>query len=184
GGSQNAWRPVISSFSALGGTTYRVTGTQLNGLNEGAYYGDDAQMSTNYPLLRFVSGGGSMTYARTFNFSTLKVATGAAAVTAYFTLPSLADGTYSVQVVTNGIASAAKSLQIQTGHLVIGPVPTVTVTSPPSTTTSSPLIVAGTASGSAPITQVTWSNSATGDSGSATGPTTWTAVTAPAPVSK
>jgi len=175
GGPQNAWKPTISSISDLGSGKYRVTGTQLNGLTDGATYGDDAQMSTNYPLLRFVSGGGAITYARTFNFSTLAIRTGATPVTADFTLPSLADGTYSVQVVTNGIASATKSMQIQSGHLVIGPLPSVTITSPPATATSSPISVSGTASGSAVITQVTWSNAATGESGTATGTTTWVA---------
>jgi hypothetical protein len=132
-------------------------------------------MSSNYPLLRFVSGGGTITYARTVNFSTLAIRTGATPVTADFTLPALVDGTYSLQVVTNGIASATKSMQIQSGHLVIGPLPSVSITSPPATATSSPITVSGTASGSAVITQVTWSNAATGESGTATGTTTWLA---------
>jgi len=175
GGSDGAWKPVISSISDLGGGKYRLTGTQLNGLTDGATYGDDAQMSSNYPLLRFISGGGAIRYARTFNFSTFAIRTGATPVTADFTLPSLADGTYSVQVVTNGIASATKTMQIQSGDLVLGPLPSVTVTSPPATSTSSPITVSGTASSSAVITQVTWSNAATGQSGTTTGTTTWLA---------
>ncbi|NOU08308.1 MAG: M48 family metalloprotease, partial [Hyphomicrobiaceae bacterium] len=41
---------------------------------EGAAYGDDWQMSTNYPLVRLTSGGGTVYYARTFNWSSTGVA--------------------------------------------------------------------------------------------------------------
>jgi hypothetical protein len=126
GGPQAAWKPVITSVDSLGGATYRVTGQQLSGLNEGAYYGDDAQMSTNYPLLRLTSAGGAVSFARTFNFSTMAIATGSASETADFTLPALSDGTYQLQVVTNAIASTATSVQIQSGTLSTGgpsPVP-------------------------------------------------------------
>jgi hypothetical protein len=55
--------------------------------------------------------------------------------------------------------------------------PTVTVNSPPSTASSTPLDVSGTASaaGSATITSVTWLNAATGAHGTATGTTSWDA---------
>jgi hypothetical protein len=56
-----------------------------------------------------------------------------------------------------------------------GTPPSVTVTSPPSTASSSPLTVSGTASGASPITQVSWSNAATGGSGTASGTSSWTA---------
>jgi hypothetical protein len=55
--------------------------------------------------------------------------------------------------------------------------PTVTVTSAPSTSTSSPVTVSGTASATSPatVTQITWSNGASGASGTATGTTSWAA---------
>src|SRR5207245_1051470 len=62
-----------------------------------------------------------------------------------------------------------------------GTLPSVTVTSPPSTTSSSPLTVSGTASGPSPITQVTWSNAATGKSGTANGTSSWSATIPLAP---
>lgn len=57
------------------------------------------------------------------------------------------------------------------------PPPTVTVTSPPSTTTTSPITVSGTASATSPaaVTQITWTNTLTGASGTASGTTSWTA---------
>jgi len=117
GTPQDAWRPTVTSIASLGGATYRLTGLQLNGLTEGAYYGDDAQVSSNYPLLR-LKAAGVVTYARTFNFSTMAIATGAAPVTADFSLPALADGTYALEVVTNGIPSAPSTVEIQGGHIV------------------------------------------------------------------
>src|SRR5204863_8577587 len=52
-----AWKPTITSVpSTLApGGTYTVSGTQLNGLTEGSAFGDDAQNSTNYPLVRITN---------------------------------------------------------------------------------------------------------------------------------
>ena len=55
--------------------------------------------------------------------------------------------------------------------------PTITVTSPPTTSSSTPITVSGTASATSPatVTQITWSNALSGASGTATGTTSWTA---------
>jgi hypothetical protein len=54
--------------------------------------------------------------------------------------------------------------------------PTMTISSPSSgPASSSPLTVSGTASDSGGVSQVTWSNALTGQSGTATGTTSWTA---------
>ncbi|HLH28911.1 MAG TPA: hypothetical protein VKW77_08330, partial [Acidimicrobiales bacterium] len=76
---------------------------------------------------------GAVSFARTFNFSTMSVATGPATVTADFTLPALPDGTYQLEVVTNAVASSATSVQIQAGALSTGGPPGV----PPSGGTGS-----------------------------------------------
>jgi hypothetical protein len=57
------------------------------------------------------------------------------------------------------------------------PPPTVTVTSAPTATTTSPITVSGTASATSPatVTQITWLNTLTGASGTASGTTSWTA---------
>ena len=56
-----------------------------------------------------------------------------------------------------------------------GTPPGVTVNPPPTSTSISPLVVTGSASSSGTISQVTWSNAATGGSGTATGTTNWSA---------
>jgi chitodextrinase len=105
GGPQTSWRPTISSIVRNSDGTYTLTGTQLNGLSTGAAYGDDCGMDSNYPLVQLVSGS-NVYYARTFNHSTMGVATGTASVSTHFSLPSnLPNATYAVHVVANGIAS-------------------------------------------------------------------------------
>jgi hypothetical protein len=99
--------PAISSIALNGDGTYTLTGTQLNGVSEGASYGDDAQMAENYPIVQLTSATGSVYYARTFNWSSTGVATGTAPVTTQFALPAgLPDGQYSLVVIADGIASA------------------------------------------------------------------------------
>jgi len=120
GGPQDSWRPIVSSIADLGGGTYRLTGTQLTGLTEGAYYGDDAQMSTNYPLLRLTSSAGAVSYGRSFSFSTTAISTGTAPETADFNLPALADGDYNLEVVANAVPSLQRPVRIQGGALVVG----------------------------------------------------------------
>ena len=43
--------PSISGITSDGGSDYTLNGSALNGPNEGATYGDDAQMATNYPIV-------------------------------------------------------------------------------------------------------------------------------------
>ncbi len=100
-----AWAPTVSSLAYNGSNTYTLTGTQLTGISEGASYGDDAEMSSNYPIVRLTSATGVVTFARSFNW-TPGVATGSAVVTTQFTVPaSLKSGDYTLNVIANGIAS-------------------------------------------------------------------------------
>ena len=70
------------------GTTYTITGTQLNGLTQGAYYGDDFQMATNYPIVQITnSATGHVFYGSTFNVSNRSIAPGAS-VSTDFTVPA------------------------------------------------------------------------------------------------
>src|SRR5205823_7650793 len=73
----SAWQPAIiqSPASVVPGATYMISGTQFNGLSQGAAYGDDAQSATNYPLVRITNSATShVVYARTHNHSTMAVA--------------------------------------------------------------------------------------------------------------
>ncbi len=102
-----AGKPVISYYSQDGCGKYMLTGTQFNGISQGSSYGDDWQMNTNYPVIRLTSGT-NVYYARTYNWNSCGVKTGSLVTTTNFTIPaSVPEGTYSMVVTANGIASDA-----------------------------------------------------------------------------
>lgn len=111
-------RPTVTSVTQSGSVygTFVVTGTGFNGISEGASYGDDAQMASNYPLVRLTSTSGVVTYARTYNWSSTGPMNGTAPGTTYFTLPekiaSAPPQTYTLQVVVNGNASTGTQFQV------------------------------------------------------------------------
>ena len=97
-------RPTISAVTQ-DSCTFMITGTLFNGISQGASYGDDWQMATNYPIVS-IAAGGRVYYARTTNWNRYAVQTGALPDTAYFTLPwSVPNGNYSLYVSANGISS-------------------------------------------------------------------------------
>jgi hypothetical protein len=98
-------KPTIQNVHQADCSTFTITGTLFNGISEGAAYGDDWQMATNYPLVRLTSGS-NVYYARTFNWNSTGVQAGNLPDTAQFTLPAgLTAGTYSLVVSVNGISS-------------------------------------------------------------------------------
>lgn len=95
------------------GETYLARGKLFNGVSQAVSYGDDATMATNYPLARLVKSGvpGSpdkVWYCRTFNHSTMGVATGDMPCTTNLQIPQLQDsdlGPMDLFIVANGISS-------------------------------------------------------------------------------
>ena len=71
------WRPHISHVprTLRRGHSYRVRGRQLNGMSQASGYGDDAQMASNYPLVR-LRHSNQVHFCRTYDHSTMAVATG------------------------------------------------------------------------------------------------------------
>ncbi|PYV96274.1 MAG: hypothetical protein DMG86_20750 [Acidobacteria bacterium] len=120
GAPQDAWRPVITTApsTVVQGNTYSISGTLFNGSSEGAFYGDDAQMSTNYPLVRITNHAtGHVFYARTHNHSRMGVeAVGSGEiVTTQFDVPASVElGTSDLVVVVNGIPSLPANTVIAT----------------------------------------------------------------------
>jgi hypothetical protein len=99
-------KPAITSLSQNVDGSYHLIGTGLNGISEGATYGDDFQMNSNYPLVRLTDGAGNVYYARTYGWSSTGVQTGTALVSTEFRLPASLPGVpYSLVVVANGISS-------------------------------------------------------------------------------
>jgi hypothetical protein len=113
---QAAWQPTVSAVAASlsPGSTYPISGTQFNGLSEGAEYGDDQQMATNYPLVRIVNATtGHVFYCRTHGHSSMGVATGSTIVSTNFDVPAnIETGASKLYVVANGIPSAPVSVTV------------------------------------------------------------------------
>lgn len=111
-----AWAPKVTSVpkTLTHGKSYVVKGTQFNGLSQGAAYGDDAQMASNYGLVRITNAATKhVFYARTHNPSTTGVATGTTPVSTHFDVPTgIETGASSLVVVANGIPSAPVSVTI------------------------------------------------------------------------
>ena len=118
GGPNPAWAPTISSVpTTLSlGNSYQVSGTQLNGLSQGATYGDDVQGATNYPLVQIVNNGtGHVFYAATSNFSTMSIAPGQAGSASFQVANGTETGASTLYVIANGIASQAVAVTVVSG---------------------------------------------------------------------
>jgi hypothetical protein len=114
GSPKAAWKPVITGFKPVMavGHHYKISGRQINGLSQANSYGDDAQMATNYPIAKF-SHAGAVDYFRTFDFSTLAVATGTSVHSTLVEIPaSTTPGTYDLRIIANGIASDLVTVDI------------------------------------------------------------------------
>jgi hypothetical protein len=108
GAPVTAYAPVVYSApdSVKAGGKYKLVGAQLGGRTAGAYYGDDAQMETNYPIVRLTNvTTGHVFYARTQYLSNYSVAPYALGQ-AVFTVPAtIESGSSILEVVANGVAS-------------------------------------------------------------------------------
>ncbi len=102
--------PTISSVTYNNATAnYTLAGTYLTGASEGAAYGDDAEMSTNFPIIKIADANGNVWYASSTNW-TPGVADGASR-TVQFTLPPNipqlpGDQQFTLTVVASGVSSA------------------------------------------------------------------------------
>ena len=117
GSPDSAWLPTITSYpkTVTRGHGYTVKGNQLNGMTQGAAFGDDAQMATNDPLVRITNNAtGHVFYARTKDFSSMGVATGNAIVSATFIPGSdMETGASKMVVVANGLASQSVTITVK-----------------------------------------------------------------------
>ena len=106
----HSWRPanIQVPHRMQQGQSYRLEGTQLNGLSQAATYGDDAGMSTNYPIVRLEHPAtGKVAYLRSHGFSTLGITVGHQhRQHCTVDIPSgMASGKWKLHVIANGIAS-------------------------------------------------------------------------------
>lgn len=113
----SGWAPTISNSpsTVTRGQTYKISGTQFNGLNQGGAFGDEFDIHTNYPLVRITNNSsGHVFYCKTHDHSSMGVATGSKTITTSFDVPSgMETGAGMVAVVANGIPSTAVAITVQ-----------------------------------------------------------------------
>jgi hypothetical protein len=97
-------QPAIQSVTVNSDGSLHVTGTLFNGICQGASYGDDEQMDTDFPIALF-NDGGTIYYGTTYNWSTTSVQTGSEVVSTEVQVPGALlgnPGSYTLQIVANG----------------------------------------------------------------------------------
>lgn len=116
GSPDPAWRPQITSYPATVRplNTYTLHGRQLNGLSQAVSYGDDASAATNYPIVRLKNlATGRVRYCRTFDHSTMGVATGTSIQSTNFAVPwGTNTGLTQLCVIANGIVSDCVTINV------------------------------------------------------------------------
>lgn len=120
GSPQNAWKPanITAPGTMVRGHSYTISGTQINGLSQAVAYGDDGGMATNYPIVQMTNASNGKTlYVRSYNFSSLGVATGTTVPddvqTCTIDIPANLDtGNWNLVVIANGIASDPVGVQV------------------------------------------------------------------------
>jgi len=122
GGPDGAWRPSITSAPGLirAGGSYTLHGRQINGLSQAVSYGDDAAGATNYPLVRIRHiATGRVKYCRTFDHSSMGVATGTSIESTNFIVPlDILTGLSELCVVANGISSSCVTLTVLPAFII------------------------------------------------------------------
>ncbi|MGA7919998.1 MAG: hypothetical protein WCA38_10015 [Candidatus Acidiferrales bacterium] len=108
-GPQREWAPVVTFapiFLQAGGRNYQAFGYLFNGLSQGAFYGDDIQAATNFPLIRITNLiDGHVRYSRAHDPSTMAVVSNELN-SVWFDVPADQEvGISKLEVVANGIAS-------------------------------------------------------------------------------
>jgi len=110
------WAPTITDYpaSVTRGQTYQISGTQFNGVSQGASFGDEFDSHSNYPMVRITNNStGHVFYARTHDHSTMGVQTGKKPVSTSFDVPSgMETGASKIQVVGNGIPSKSADITV------------------------------------------------------------------------
>ena len=116
GKAQKALLPKIKSVATSltrGSTNNAIKGKNFNGFSFGAYYGDDVQQHTNYPIVMITnSSTKDVCFARSHDFSTMGVFN-TKAMTAKFDIPASCEtGASTLTVSVNGISSKGVAVTV------------------------------------------------------------------------
>ena len=95
--------PVSNLFL---GRTYKLSVLRMNGITQGAYYGDDEQTYTNYPIVRLTfQDSGHVVYLRTHDHSDRRIGPDKTGTTLFDVPATTERGLATLESVANGIPS-------------------------------------------------------------------------------
>lgn len=111
---QNPEPSTAPQLTMYRGRSYTMAIERMNGVSFGAYYGDDAQMSTNFPLVRMTNATtGHVKYCRTYGHSNRSIAIDEQGTT-NLDIPADAEpGMSTIEVVANGIPSKPLTVNLK-----------------------------------------------------------------------
>jgi hypothetical protein len=96
------------------GGSYLIFGVGFNGVSQGAFYGDDIQGATNYPIVRITNlGSGRVSYARTHDPSSMAVASPNLVWATMEVSATQERGLSKLEVTANGVASKPVFLEVR-----------------------------------------------------------------------
>ena len=146
GSSDSSLAPVIDNLSSATlkpGSTYTVSGKQLAGLTQGAFWGDEQQNATNYGLVQITNNATHhVSYGRAFNYSSTSIGKNAPSSFDFEIGKDVESGDSTLRVIATGYESAPQKVTISGGvdqpaaKPVASPTPTPTLTPTSSTSTA------------------------------------------------
>jgi hypothetical protein len=113
---QPEWAPIVLAYPYFiqAGGSYQIYGVRFNGMSQGAFYGDDVQAATNYPLVRITNlNTGHVFYSRTHHHSSMAVASDDIVSTSFDVPAGQEKGFSKIEVVANGIPSSGSLIYVK-----------------------------------------------------------------------
>ena len=103
--------PVATLFA---GHTYKLEADRINGISQGAYYGDDLSAYTNYPVVRITNDAtGHVRYCRTHHHAHRKIGPDTHGSTQFDVPADIERGPGTIETIANGIASPAVEINVR-----------------------------------------------------------------------
>lgn len=119
GGPRPEWAPIVvfAPNFIRPGKSYQAFGFLFNGWSQGAFYGDDVQAATNFPLVRITNlQTGHVRYSRAHDPSTMAVVSNELNSVRFDVPADQESGFSKLEVVANGIASRPVFVKVQGKH--------------------------------------------------------------------
>jgi hypothetical protein len=115
-------RPTITSLPPVvqPGQTVTMQGTQLNGLHEGGYFGDDGTSRTNFPIVTLTNqNDGRVFFAPTTSYSYRGIAPGQSSSCSVIMPSNLPIGNYLARAISSGNQSDPVGVSVSTAGEII-----------------------------------------------------------------